>query len=69
MTKAILLKLKEYWSPRKLEPDSVMLWAASVLCFFGFFRADEITTQTIAEFDSSKHLTWGDMAIDNVNNP
>ena len=65
----ILLKLKEHWTPRKSDPDIIMVWAAAVLCFFGFFRAGEITTSTISDFDSSKHLACGDVAIDDSSNP
>ena len=69
ITPAILLKLKEHWTPRKSDPDIIMIWATAVLCFFGFFRAGEITTSTISDFDSSKHLAWGDVAIDDSSNP
>ena len=69
ITPAILIRLKEHWSPRKSDPDVIMVWAAAVLCFFGFFRAGEITTSTLSDFDSSKHLAWGDVAIDDASNP
>ena len=32
-------------------------------------RAGEITISTISEFDSSKYLNWGDVAIDDGSNP
>ena len=35
----------------------------------GFFRAGEITTPSLSEFDSSKHLALGDVAIDDPHNP
>ena len=69
ITPAILIKLKKHWTPRKSDPDIIMLWAAAVLCFFGFFRAGEITIPTVSGFDHSKHLAWGDVATDDVNNP
>ena len=56
ITPAILIRLKEHWTPRKSEPDIVMLWAAAVLCFFGFFRAGKITIPNTSEFEDSKHL-------------
>ena len=46
-----------------------MLWAASVLCFFGFFRAGEITLPSLNAFDSGKHLSWGDIAVDSLEAP
>ena len=46
-----------------------MLWAAAVLCFFGFFRAGELTLSSQNAYDSNKHLSWGDVAIDNPQCP
>ena len=69
ITPAILLKLKEYWTPQKSDPNIIMAWATAVLCLFGFFRAGEITTSNISNFDSSKHLAWGDVAIDDGSSP
>ena len=46
-----------------------MLWAAAVLCFFGFFQAGEITIPNTSGFEDSKHLAWEDVAIDDVHNP
>ena len=45
------------------------LWAAAVLCFFSLFRAGEISIPTVSGFDHSKHLAWGDIAINDMNNP
>lgn len=42
-----------------------MLWAAAVMCFFGFFRAGEITIPSLTSFDNSRHLSWGDVSINN----
>ena len=61
--------LKIHWTPKKSDPDISMIWAPAVLCFFGFFRVGEITTPSLSEFDSSKHLAWGDVAIDDPQNP
>ena len=44
--------------------DTKMLWAAAVMCFFGFFRSGEITVPNLSSFDDKKHLAWGDVAID-----
>ena len=32
-------------------------------CFFGFFRAGEITVPAAEAFDPAVHLAWGDVAI------
>jgi len=69
ITPSILYKLKEFWTPQQTNRGVVMIWAAAVMCFFGFFRAGEITVPTVASFDGSKHLTWRDVAIDSVECP
>jgi len=46
-----------------------MMWAATSLCFFGFFRSGEITVPSLTSFDSSRHLAWGDVAVDSLDNP
>lgn len=43
--------------------SEALLWAAATVCFFGFFRAGEITVPAVAAFDSSVHLAWGDVSI------
>ena len=39
------------------------MWAAAVVCFFGFFRAGEITVQLVSAYDPASNLSWGDVAI------
>ena len=56
ITPAILLKLKEYRTPQKSDPDIIMAWAAAVLCFFDIFRAGDITTSHISDFTAVS--TW-----------
>ena len=43
------------------EGDSLMVWAAAAACFFGFFRAGELTVPAAAALDSTQHLAWGDV--------
>ena len=40
-----------------------------MLCFFGFFRAGEISVSSQNSFDSKRHLSWGDVAVDNPMHP
>ena len=69
ITPTILLQLKEHWSPHRTNNDILMIWAAATLCFFGFFRSGEITIPTEGGFDCTKHLAWGDVAIDCIEDP
>ena len=69
ITPTILKRIRMHWSERSSDRDIIMLWAAAVLCFFGFFRAGELTLSAQNAYDSNKHLSWGDVAIDNPQCP
>ena len=69
MTPMILLRIKILWSIKAADYDVIMLWAAVCLCFFGFFHSGEITIPSGWAFDSKIHLSWGDIAVDDVSNP
>ena len=47
--------------------DECLLWAAATVCYFGFFRAGEITVLSASTFDARVHLAWGDVAISEDN--
>lgn len=51
------------------EFNTIMLWAASTVCFFGFFRIGEITTPSDASFSADLHLSFSDLAVDNPTAP
>ena len=50
----------------KNEPsqDTLMLWAAMNMCFFGFLRAGEVCTPSGASYDLAWHLCVPDLALD-----
>ena len=64
-----LLKLRKVWQKDAGCFDIIMLWAACTTCFFGFFRAGEITTPSTRTFSLSDHLVFIDVAVDRVENP
>ena len=49
--------------------DSIMVWAASLLCFFGFLRSGEITIPSLHSYDPSVHLNYKDISVDDPSNP
>ena len=49
--------------------DDIMLWAACCVGFFGFMRCGEFTVAAAATYDSSKHLSVRDVAVDNHTDP
>ena len=69
ITPHILRQLRALWSGTAHEFNTIMLWAASTACFFGFFRIGEITTPSDASFNADLHLSFGDLAVDNPTAP
>ena len=69
ITPAILRRIKALWSTKATDHNKIMLWVAACLCFFGFFRAGEITIPTEKAFDPKTHLSWGDIAVDDITRP
>jgi len=64
ITPPILRQIRESLSSVQPQHDSAMLWAAASACFFGFFRAGEITIPSVTAFDQTVHLAWGDVSVD-----
>ena len=58
-----------HWLAKSSDQDIIMLWAAATLCFYGFFRAGEITVPSLTAFNDKNHLCWGDVTIDNPQSP
>ena len=69
ITPPLLIKLRSIWSMEASKQDNIMLWAASTLCFFGFFRAGEITVPSDQLYDPNSHLGYPDIAVDNLSRP
>ena len=69
ITPEILSRIRQHWKERQAEWDIVMLWAAMSLCFYGFLRAGEVVVPSDTEFDSSQHLTYKDIAVDDKRQP
>ena len=69
ITPLILRKIRAIWDKDGTEPDNIMLWAASCLCFFGFMRAGEVTIPSESSYDPGVHLNFGDIAIDDPAKP
>lgn len=49
--------------------DNIMMWAVASACFFGFFRAGELTVPGGLAFDATMHLAWGDVTVDSASRP
>ena len=61
------LRSELYKEPTKW--NNIMLWAACCTCFFGFLRSGEITVPSQKEYDSSAHLSNGDVTFDSQHTP
>ena len=69
ITTPIMRKLYAALSQHPPSHDRVMLWAACSLCFFGFFRAGEITVPSQSGFDRARYLAWSDVSVDSRIHP
>ena len=50
-------------------PRRVVLWAIACTAFFGFFRLGELLMDVKDAFNPAVNLAWGDVAVDNNENP
>ena len=69
ITADILKMMRAIWAKEPANYDNIMLWAASSICFFGFFRSGEISVPTREKFDPECHFTVQDVSVDDPNNP
>ena len=69
ITPEILRRLKTQWEPTAHSWDTRMVWAACCLGFFAFLRVGEFTVPDDTSYDSGVHLSFGDIAIDDLNIP
>lgn len=69
ITPEILIQLRGVWWSQDGGRDRELLWAASCMCFFGFLRMGEVVVPSDAGYDSSSHLSQGDVRVDNVSSP
>ena len=69
VTPSILLKEHSILQFNPTEFDYIMIWAASLVYFFGFLRSGEITIPSLSAYEPSVHLNRADIAVNNPNNP
>ena len=58
-----LLKMRKVWEKQAKDHDNIMLWAAACLCFFGFFRAGEITVPSEADIMIQEYTSTSQMLL------
>ena len=69
MTPELSARIRQVWVNKPLDPDHKMLWAAALLCFFGFLRAGEVTVPSDTAYDEGAHLKFADVAVDSNIDP
>ena len=69
ITPEILCRIKAYWQQDPPSQDRIMLWAAFLTCFFGFFRSGEICTEKSESFDPLAKLLVDRVKVDNIVDP
>ena len=68
ITAALLCNIKAELQ-QTTNPERHVLWAVCCTAFFGFFRLGELLQSSQVHFNPELHLSWGDMAVDNPQNP
>ena len=69
ITPAVLRKLRDVWFANPSCFDNLMLWAAATTTFFSFCRSGEVTVELESNYDPNIHLSFGDLAVDQLPNP
>ena len=69
VTPDILRQVYKHWYSSRHDYETIMLWSASTLCFFGFFRRGELLSPTNTKYDASSHLSFQDVAVDSHSSP
>ena len=69
ITPVVLLKMRDVWQRSVSVQNSVMLWAACCLGFFGFLRAGEFTAPEDGHFDAGGHLSFKDISTNEKTPP
>ena len=69
ITPMILRKMPQSWLDRDQLFNSIMLWAASLVTFFSFCRSGETTVEDEKKYDSSVHLSFSEVSVDNAESP
>ena len=68
ITPQLLRQIKAALDPSS-DPDRVALWAVCCTAFFGFFRLGELLLADGTTFNPRLHLAWGDVAVDDPQEP
>ena len=69
ITPDTLQRVWKVWNRDPGNPDLIMLWAARTTCFFGFVRSGQIVVPSAKEFKPGVHLSFGDVTLDNPEDP
>ena len=69
VTPTLLIKMYSSLRSNPHDFNNIMIWAASLVCFFGFMRSGEITIPSQSAYDPTVHLNFADISVDNPTNP
>ena len=69
ITPVILRQVRAHWEAKREDPEIIMLWAACVVCFFGFMWSGEIAIPSQTSYDPTYHLSWEDFAVNSREHP
>ena len=68
ITPHILSRIQQFLSSSP-DIDKHAVWAVAITAFFGFFRLGELLPESANAFNEATDLAWGDVAVDNRQDP
>ena len=68
ITPHVLSRIHDFLSSSP-DQDKTVIVAVATTAFFGFFRLGELLPTSTAAFNPTTDLAWGDVAVDNRQNP
>ena len=68
ITPHVLSRIHDFLSSSP-DQDKTVILAVATTAFFGFFRLGELLPTSTAAFNLTTDLAWGDVAVDNRQNP
>ena len=67
---ALLMRMYSVLQNDSQEFNNIMIWAALLVCFFGFMRCSgEITILSQTAYDPTAHLNFTDVSVDDPDHP
>ena len=69
VTPALLMRMYSVLQNDSQDFNNIMIWAASLVCFFGFMCSGKISIPSQTAYDPTAHLNFTDISVDDSDHP